>query len=104
MSLHGGAKGSQQASPSILADIKRHPMLAEVIQDTVELYLDTAESQLMTLIANAVSRLTLRTPLPPQCFKLLHQRPGLKLPTCRGTPFSFFTKAMPSAALMVGGS
>ena len=32
--------------------IKRHPRLAEVIEETVELNLDTAESQLMSLIAN----------------------------------------------------
>ena len=32
--------------------VKRHPRLAEVIEETVELNLDTAESQLMTLIAN----------------------------------------------------
>jgi hypothetical protein len=32
--------------------IKRHPKLAEVLKETVELNLDTAESQLMTLIAN----------------------------------------------------
>jgi len=29
--------------------VKRHPRLAEVIEETVELNLDTAESQLMTL-------------------------------------------------------
>jgi len=32
--------------------VKRHPRLAEVIEETVELNLDTAESQLMSLIAN----------------------------------------------------
>jgi len=32
--------------------VKRHPRLAEVIEEAVELNLDTAESQLMTLIAN----------------------------------------------------
>ena len=32
--------------------IKRHPKLAEVVEETVEVNLDTAESQLMTLIAN----------------------------------------------------
>src|SRR5215469_6278752 len=32
--------------------VKRHPRLVKVIEETVELNLDTAESQLMTLIAN----------------------------------------------------
>ena len=32
--------------------VKRHPRLVEVIEETVELNLDTAESQLMSLIAN----------------------------------------------------
>ena len=32
--------------------VKRHPRLVEVIEETVELNLDTAESQLMSLFAN----------------------------------------------------